>query len=270
MMFNAKKFRKLFLTAALCVGATFALTGCGGGDQSAAEKPAAEQNAKAIRVGASIDFAPFEFQGENDKNAQGFDVDLIQAVGKELGREVEISNVDFDGLIPALEEKKIDAAISAISINDERKGKVLFSDPYFNAGMSIVVKSDNAEINSLNDLAGKRIAVMKETLAVDRAKQIANAQVKELETPLACLNELINGEADAVINDKPVNDYNIVQHSLEGLKSLPEQLDVSDYGIAIAKDNEQLVKDINGALKKVKDSGEYDKIHDKWFGAASK
>ena len=269
-MFNTKRFCKLFLTAALCAGATFALSGCGGGEQSAPEKPAAEQSAQAIRVGSSIDFAPFEFQDENDKNAQGFDVDLIQAVGKELGREVEISNVDFDELIPELEAKNIDVAISAISINDERKGKVNFSDAYYNAGMSIVVKSDNTDINSINDLEGKRIAVMKDTLAVDRAKQIANAQVKESETPLSCLNELINGEADAVINDKPVNDYCIMNNSLEGLKSLPEQLDVSDYGIAVAKDNEQLLKDINESLKKLKSGGEYDKIHEKWFGKESK
>ena len=261
MMFNVKRFRKLFLTAALCLGATFALTGCGG------EQPSAEPVDKTLKIGSSVNFDPFEFPSEKDGEYLGFDIDLIQAIGKELGRETEIQNINFEELITALDDKKIDAAISAMTITDERKAKADFSDPYFTAGMSIVVKRDNREINSFDDLAGKRIAVQKGTIAAEKAKQVPNAEVTEFDTVLACLRTLNAGTSDAVINDKPVNDYVILRDSIPDLRTLPEQLDVGDYGIAVAKGNDRLLKDINRALKKLKESGEYDQIHDRWFGS---
>lgn len=264
-MFNSKRMRKLMMAAALGVSAMLMMTGCGGDQEKAADDKAAP-----LKVGSTIDFAPFEFQGEGDKEYQGFDMDLIRAVGKEIGRETNISNIGFDGLIPALEAKNIDLIISGMTITEERKNKVNFSDPYFTAGLTIVVKEDNTDINSFKDLEGKKIAVQIGTTSSEKAKQIPNADVKEFNTPPECLMELANGGADAVINDKPVNDYIITRDAIKGLKSLPEQLEAGDYGIAIAKGNEQLLNDVNGALKKLKENGEYEKIRAKWFGEASK
>ena len=107
--------RKLLV---LCMAALMAMAalvaGCGG-EQKAAESE------KVLKVGVNADFAPFEFQDENGKEYQGFDMDLIRAVGEEMGYKVEINNVNFDGLIPALEAGNIDVCISGMTINEERK-----------------------------------------------------------------------------------------------------------------------------------------------------
>ena len=248
------------IVAALSVFALTAVgfTGCG-------EEQAANSN--TLKVGSTIDFAPFEFQDENQKEYQGFDMDLIRALGKEMGKEVDISNIGFDGLIPALQAGNIDVVISGMTITDERKENVLFSDPYYKSGLTIVVRSDDTSINSFADLAGKNIAVQIGTTSSNEAKKIENASVKEYNTPADCFIELQNQGADAVINDRPVNDYAIVQGGIQGVKSLPDVLTAEDYGIAMAKNNTDLQKQVNDALKKLHDNGEYDKIYTKWFGA---
>ena len=248
------------IVAALSVFALTAVgfTGCG-------EEQAANSN--TLKVGSTIDFAPFEFQDENQKEYQGFDMDLIRALGKEMGKEVDISNIGFDGLIPALQAGNIDVVISGMTITDERKENVLFSDPYYKSGLTIVVRSDDTSINSFADLAGKNIAVQIGTTSSNEAKKIENASVKEYNTPADCFIELQNQGADAVINDRPVNDYAIVQGGIQGVKSLSDVLTAEDYGIAMAKTNTDLQKQVNDALKKLHDNGEYDKIYTKWFGA---
>lgn len=111
---------------------------------------------KVLRVGTNADFAPFEFQDENGSTEyQGFDMDLIRAVAKEMGYTAEIQNVNFDGLIPAMESGNIDIIVSGMTINEERKNQVEFSDPYYISGLTIVVPKDNTDINGFADLKGK-------------------------------------------------------------------------------------------------------------------
>ena len=257
------KFKKLFVLLAACVFATFALAGCGGSNSASS---GSGSGAKVLKVGSSIDFAPFEFQDEGQKDYQGFDMDLIRAIGKEMGYDVEIQNIGFDGLIPALQAKNIDCIISGMTINDERKENVLFSDPYYESGLTMVVRSDEQGIKSFNDLKGKKIAVQVGTTSAKEAHKIEGAEIKELNTPADCFMELKAGGVDAVVNDRPVNDYYIMKSGQTGVKALEERLTSEDYGIAIAKDNADMQQKINDALKKLKDSGEYDKIYQKWFG----
>lgn len=252
------KLKKIFGALSICALAVAGLTGCG-------EDPQA--NANTLRIGSSVDFAPFEFQDEKQTEYQGFDMDIIRAVGKEMGKDVQISNIGFDGLIPALQAKNIDAIISGMTINDERKENVLFSDPYYQSGLTIVVREDESSINSFADLKGKSIAVQIGTTSSNEAKKIEGATVKDLNTPADCFTELKNGGVDAVINDRPVNDYAIKDGGITGVKTLPERLTAEDYGIAMAKDNVELQKQINDGLKKIHENGEYDKIFTKWFGA---
>ena len=96
---------------------------------------------------------------------QGFDMDLIRAVAKEMGYTAEIQNVNFDGLIPAMESGNIDIIASGMTINEERKNQVEFSDPYYISGLTIVVPKDNTDINGFADLKGKKIAVQIGTIA---------------------------------------------------------------------------------------------------------
>ena len=246
----------LILTGALV---SLALVGCGGGDQ-------AKQEAKVLRVGSAIDFAPFEFQDEGQKDYQGFDMDLIRAVAKEMGSEAEIQNIGFDGLIPALQAKNIDVIISGMTINDERKQKVNFSDPYYQSGLTIVVKKDNTDINGFKDLAGKTVAVQIGTTSAKEVKKNPDIQVKELNSSADTFLELKAGGVQAVVNDRPVNDYYIAKSGEKDVRVVNELLTSEDYGIAMAKDNQELQKKVDDALKKLKENGKYDEIYKKWFG----
>ncbi len=256
-------FKKLFVLLAACVFATFALAGCGGSNSASS---GSGSSAKVLKVGSSIDFAPFEFQDEGQKEYQGFDMDLIRAIGKEMGYEVEIQNIGFDGLIPAMQAKNIDVIISGMTINDERKENVLFSDPYYQSGLTMVVRSDEQAIKSFQDLKGHKVAVQIGTTSAEAVKKLGGVEVKELNTPADCFMELKGNGVDAVVNDRPVNDYYITKSGETGVKALEEKLTAEDYGIAMAKDNTELQSKINEALKKLKENGEYDKIYAKWFG----
>lgn len=256
----------------LCMLGLFALTavftGCGDTKKEAAGSGSgsAGSGEKVLRVGCTADFAPFEFQDVDGKEYAGFDMDLIRAVGKEMGYKVEIQNLNFDGLIPALEADSIDVIISGMSITDERKAKVAFSKPYYQSGLTIVVRSDNDAVKSFKDLEGKKIAVQIGTTGATEAKKIANAQVKEFNSSADTFLELKAGGVDAVVNDRPVNDYYIAKSGEKNAKSVGDLLEAEDYGIAMSKKNMELTKKVDEALDKLKQNGEYDKIYAKWFG----
>ncbi|MBO5589198.1 MAG: basic amino acid ABC transporter substrate-binding protein [Anaerovibrio sp.] len=253
----SKKILVLCMAALMAVMAMVA--GCG------SEKKAAEGE-KVLKVGTNADFAPFEFQGADPSAYEGFDMDLIRAIGEEMGYKVEINNVAFDGLIPSLEAGNIDVIISGMTINDERKQKVLFSDPYYKSGLSIMVAKSDDSIKGFQDLKGKKIAVQIGTTSATEAKKLGSAEVKELNSSADTFIELNAKGVDAVINDRPVNDRYIVESKNDNVKVLSELLTSEDYGMAINKNNVELQTKINEALKKLKDNGKYDQIYAKWFG----
>ena len=166
----------VFLMAALMLVA-LAVAGCGGSKDEAKAQPE-----KVLRVATEPTFAPFEFQKEGSDELAGFDMDLIRAIGKKLGYKVEIANMGFDALIPALNTGNIDVAIAGMSITDERKEAVGMSDPYYTSGLIVMVKKDNNDIKSIDDLAGKRIAAQIGTTGADKANSVKDAKVTLLST----------------------------------------------------------------------------------------
>lgn len=257
----SKKFMALSVLVIFVL--TFGLAGCGSQQPA---KPAEQSKAKVLKIGSDTAFAPFEFQDENSKEYVGFDMDLIKAIAKQMGVEVQVQSMGFDGLIPALEAGNIDATISAMTITSERAQKVNFSKPYYKSGLSMVVKADNNTLKSFKDLEGKRIAVQIGTTGADEAKKIKNATIREFNTAPEAFIELKNGGVDAVVNDLPVNEYYIAQAGGKDAKIVGEPLTSEDYGIATAKKNTELADKINKALDEVKKNGEYEKIYMKWFG----
>ncbi|QJW45589.1 basic amino acid ABC transporter substrate-binding protein [bacterium BFN5] len=237
---------------------TLGLIGCG--------KQTNTSTAKVLKVGAETTFPPFEFQDETSKDYVGFDIDLAKAIGKQIGYEVQIQNIGFDGLIPALDAGNIDMIASAMSITDERAKKVNFSNPYYKSGLSIVVNSSNNSINSFKDLEGKRIAVQIGTTSAEEARKIKNAQVREFNSNSEAYMELKNNGVDAVVNDLPVNAYYLTKTGAKDAKLVGEVANSEDYGLATAKKNTELNEKINKALDELKKNGEYDKIYLKWFG----
>ena len=263
--------KKLML---ICMAALLSLTvlaaGCGGGDKKPASSGGSGGSAKVLRVGTNADFAPFEVQDVNGKEYEGFDMDLIRAVAKEMGYKADIQNINFDGLIPALESGNLDLIISGMTINDERKQKVNFSDPYYKSGLTIIVKKDNTAIKKFSDLAGKKVAVQIGTTSAKEVRKINGVEVKELNSSADTFMELKAGGVDAVVNDRPVNDYYIAKSGVKDVRALDELLTSEDYGMAMSKKNPDLQKEVNAALKKLHENGEYDKIYKKWFGEAKK
>lgn len=257
----SKKILMLCVACVLTMTAFFA--GCG---QDSTDNKAASDE-KILHVGTNADFAPFEFQDENGSTEyQGFDMDLIRAVAKEMGYKAEIQNINFDGLIPAMESGNIDVIAAGMSINEERKGQVDFSDPYYTSGLTIIVNKNNNDIKGFADLKGKKIAVQIGTTGMAEAQKIEGADVKALNSSADTFMELKAGNVDAVINDRPVNDYFMVQSKSEDLKRLDDSLTSEEYGFAMKKGNTELAQKINAALKTLKENGEYDKIYEKWFG----
>lgn len=253
----------LVLCMAVIMAMAAMVAGCGS-DQKAAG------DSKVLKVGTNADFAPFEFQDENGKEYQGFDMDLIRAIGEEMGYKVEISNLQFDGLIPAIQAGNIDVAITGMTINDERKQNVLFSDPYYKSGLSIIVEKDNNKIKTFQDLKGKKVAVQIGTTSAAEINKLGGVDVKEFNSSADTFMELRAKGVDAVVNDRPVNDYYILKSGETNVKALPELLTSEDYGIAMAKGNTELQQKINDALKKLHENGKYDEIFTKWFGTTSK
>lgn len=251
-----KKF--LMLVMMMLTACAMLLAGCGGEKKEAAEK--------VLRVGTEPSFAPFEFQKEGSKEFTGFDIDLVRAVGKQMGYKVEVQNMGFDALIPALSAGNIDVAIAGMSITDERKKVVEFSDPYYTSGLIIMVNKDNNDIKTLKDLEGKRIACQIGTTGEKKSRSIPGAQVTAFNTQSEASMELKNGGADAVINDAPVVAYYLKQGGSNYAKTVGEKMEAEDYGMAVRKDNAKLAADINKAMAELKKNGEFDKIYKTWFG----
>ena len=259
-----KKLLILMMTV-ICAVAMLA-AGCGG-DKKEAKKA---EPAKVLRVGTEPTFAPFEFQKEGSKDYDGFDMDLARAIGKQIGAKVEIVNMGFDALIPALNANNIDLIAAGMSITDERKKAITFSDPYYTSGLIIMVNKDNKEIKSDKDLEGKRIAVQIGTTGEKKARSIKGAKVTAFNTNTEAAMELKNKGVDAVINDSPVVGYYLAQGGNKTAMTVGEVMEAEQYGLAVKKGNDKLAADVNKALAELKKNGEYDKIYKTWFGEVKK
>ncbi|KOP25870.1 ABC transporter substrate-binding protein [Hapalosiphon sp. MRB220] len=234
------------------------LAGCSfNGDVSGTEK--------TLKVATEPAFPPFEFIGEGGQ-PQGFSYDLMRAIARAANFKVDFQSIPFDGIIPALQAKTVDAAISSITITEERAKVVSFSRPYFKAGLAIAVRANNQDITNFESLQNKKIAVQIGTTGAKKAQSIPGVQIRSFDSAPLALQELANGNVDAVINDAPVTLYAINTTNLQGIKVVQQLLTEEYYGIATAKKSPNLTL-INRGLTRVLQNGEYTKIYQKWFKA---
>ena len=227
-------------------------------------------SAADLRVGTHPTFAPFEFLDSKTREYVGFDIDMINEIGKRAGMDVKLVNMGFDGLIPALMTGSIDIAASGITITEERKKKVDFCDPYYRAGQGMMVKAGNeTKFKDVKSLEGRTVAVQIGTTGAEFAKTIKDAKIKAFNTSAEAFMDLRMGGADAVITDRPVIGYFIVKNprAAKGLVQVPVTLDTEFFGYALKKGNTELLKKVNDALASMKADGTYDKIYKKWFGS---
>lgn len=257
-------FVNKFVMFALVGIIAFALAGCGT-DEVEGDETSGESK-EEITVAAVQDYPPFEYKV--DEELTGFDVELVEAVAEKADVTVNWKIMKFDGIIPALQANQVDAAVSAIGIREDRLEVVNFSDPYFEAGLSMVTLKDSA-IEGEADLEGKTIVAKQGTSSLKLANELAekySGEVTKLQDDATMYMELENGNADVVINDYASVAYKINQDGEDSqLRIVGDKYPSEDYGIAISKGSEELVEKVNTGLQELKDSGEFDEIYNKYF-----
>lgn len=246
--------RALLLTLAVVTILAVALTGC-----------AAKQN--VVTVATDATWPPFEMVNEQTKKLEGFDIDLMEAIAKEAGFEIKWVNVGWDSLLAGMATGQYDAAISVMTITDERKEKWLFSDPYYNAGQLIAVRVDNKDITKPADLKGKKVGAQIDTTGAIEVEKIQGATLKEYDDVGQAFLDLMNGQIDAVVADSPLV-YGYVAKNASKIKTVGEPFTDEYYGIAVKKGATDLQAKINKGLKAVKDKGLIEQLDAKWVKAA--
>lgn len=215
-------------------------------------------------VATDTAFVPFEFK-EGDKYV-GFDVDLWDAIAKEIGVTYTLQPMDFNGIIPALQTKQVDVALAGITIKEERQKVIDFSDGYYDSGFLLMVPVDST-IKGADDLKGKTLAVKTGTSATDYAKQhFTETELRQFPNIDNAYLELQTGRVDAAMHDTPNVLYYVATAGGGKVKAVGEQMMAHQYGIGFPKGSE-LVAKVNAALANMKKDGRYTEIYKKWFGS---
>lgn len=210
----------------------------------------------------ATEFQPFEYM-ENGE-ITGFDIELIKEIGKVLGKKVEFKNISFSGLLPALQVGKLDAVIAGLTVTDERKKYINFSESYYTSKQLIIVNKNNNKIKSLDDLEGYKVGVVLgctgDLLGTEMKDKI---KLNRYNTTSQCIIALNHNKIDAIILDsEPAKSF--VKHN-EKLKLINNNAAKEEYAIAIRKKDKELLKDINYGLNTLKENGVYKKLSEKYF-----
>ena len=271
-----KKFFALILALAMTVSI---FAGCGSSDSSS---NVAETNSKysiktmndgKLTIGMEIEYPPFEEYAEDGVTPTGYDIDLAKAIGDKLGLEVEFINTALDGILKGI-GVNYDCVISAITITEERKESVLFTDAYIDNYQAVVVPANSdLQITSLNDLDGKTVALQKKSssdaLIEDMTGKGTISCTKVAQERVAtCFTQLSNGEVDVALIDSTVADGFVAdapdKFKIAYLdKTAPEQ-----FGIAVGKQDTELQKALNEILDELEAEGFLADNYKKWFGSA--
>ncbi|WP_127496782.1 substrate-binding periplasmic protein [Paenibacillus glycanilyticus] len=292
-MLTKKKSRNtLFLTLSVLLLVVLALAGCGSNNKSNNAPTSSPANnaanggssanagnednllnkvktAGVIKVGLMGTYAPYNFLNDN-KEIDGFDADIAKEVAKRIGVKVEFAPQEFSGLIPSLQAGKIDAIISQVTITDERKQQIDFTQPYITNQVKIIVKENNNSITKLEDFKGKNIGVGLGTndesyLRNEVLPKVGSFKIKTYDDVITSLQDLNAGRIDATINNlyalKPIVDKNGFK-----IKAVGDAIKSDQAGIAVRKNNPEFLAALDKALTDMKADGTYKTIFKKWFG----
>ena len=235
-------------------------------ETKAEEAPAAEfetvQKGKLVKV-TNAEFPPYEF---HDQNAiVGIDVEIAGAIAEQLGLELEIEDIAFDSIIPEIVSGKADIGAAGMTVTEDRKQNVDFSDTYAHATQVIIVKEDS-EIKGVADLEGKIMGVQQGTTGdIYVSGDYGDEAVERYAKGMEAVQALAQGKVDAVVIDgEPAKQY---IKEVEGLKIIDESYTDEDYAIAIKKGNTAMVEAVNTALAELKSEGKLDEIVAKYIQA---
>ncbi|MBW3576406.1 MAG: transporter substrate-binding domain-containing protein [Actinobacteria bacterium] len=266
-------------TVALAATVALSVAACGDGDTTATPGPAGTPgtapafdlvNEGVLTVCSDIPYAPFEFEDpERPGEYTGYDIDLMRASSDRLGLQLEVVVTSFDAIRSgtAMAADQCDVAASAITITAERDENLDFTDPYFNADQSLLVRTDDRETHaSLQDLAGQSIGVQSATTGEEYAQENKpeGATITTYEDAGALFTALTAGEIDAILQDFPVNAYQATQD--ESVVVVERFATGEQYGFAVAEGDTELRDAINEVLHDLEGDNEFAEIHRRYFG----
>lgn len=246
-----KNFKKI-LAAVLALTMLFCFAGCG----------AKEDN--VLTMGTNATFPPYEYVDDNG-NIVGIDAEIAAALAEKLGMTLEIKDMEFDSLITACAGGSVDVVLAGMTVTDERKESVNFSDSYA-TGIQVIIVKEGSDIAAYEDLEGKMIGVQSGTTGdIYCTDEFGQDSVKQFQNGALAIEALKNGQVDCVIIDNEPAKAFVAAN--EGLKILETEYAVEDYAIAIAKENTELLEKINKAMAELKADGTIDKIINKYIPA---
>ena len=239
----------LLRRGAAVVGALFVLTavGCTGNDD-------------VIVMGTNATFPPFEYIGgaEGDE-VVGFDVEIAEEIAADLGRELRIEDMEFDTLLTALNANKVDFVMAGMTINPTRAESVTFSEPYYEATQAVLVRRDDNNVSTLDDLRDTKISVQLGTTGNGIASELtAEENISAFNSAFEAVMELKNGKVDSLIIDRQPA-LNFLAKN-EDLLMVDVAFDPEFYGIATRKGDTELAEAINATLTRIQESGRYDEL----------
>lgn len=238
----------VILCGALAIGAALPLSGC----RSA--------SGGTIYMATNAQFQPFEYMDKN--KIVGIDVDIANQIAKDMGKKLEIDNMEFNSVVTSVETGKDDMGVAGITDTAEREKQVAFSEPYYDASQVIVVKK-GSPIAGQDDLKGKTISVQKGTTGDDLAKKlVGDKNVSRFNASAEAALAVSQGKVDAFIIDSFPAQMFVKQYS--GLTIVGQPLESDKYCIAVKKGNTALLQQINKTIEKLQSSGELEKIVKKY------
>ncbi|HBM45053.1 MAG TPA: amino acid ABC transporter substrate-binding protein [Halomonas sp.] len=223
----------------------------------------------SVNVATDPSFVPFEMLDPETGEMVGFDMDIINEVAERAGFDVNLTTMEFSGIIPAVQTGSQEVAIAGITITDERAQVVDFSDPYYDSGLQIIVRADNEEVSSLEDLEGLSIATKIGSTSYDFLQQELgeDADITPYPGTADMYMALLGRNVDAVFYDAPNVAYFSQTRGEGRTKVVGPLYEGQQYGIVFHKGSEW-VEPTNEALASMREDGTYDEIYTKWFGAA--
>jgi polar amino acid transport system substrate-binding protein len=264
-----KKSRLLFLMSALAVMAAMVLVACGSDDSDSdgtstggGDVSSELITAGTLTVGSDIPFPPFEFG--KAPNYEGFDIDLVNEIAKDLELEVAIEDTSFDTIFTDVAQGKFDMVASAATITPEREQQVDFSDPYYEAEQALLVP-EGSDITSVEDLSGLTVGAQDGTTGEAYAQDETDAgSVRGFPNGPAAIAALQNGQVEATIIDQPVA-QDAIDKGETGFELATTIPTGELYGLAFAQDTPALLEAVNESLAAMKEDGRLNDLYQKWF-----
>lgn len=272
-----------FLAVCLAAAAMLSMSACnGGGTSSGAASDSSKDGVSTstldtikkngfITMSTNAEFEPFEYK--DGESIVGIDLEISQKIADKLGVKLKVNDVAFDSLIPEITSGKADFVAAGMTADDERRKNVDFSDSYFDAGQAVIVKK-GGDIKAPKDLDGKKVGVQTGTTGdkyctnEDGTSEIKVGSVERYNKGMDAVSDLIAGRIDAVvIDDFPAQKF--VEKNSDKIAKLNDMLTSEQYAIAVKKGNTELTDLINETLKELKDSGDLQKIFDKYLAQES-